>query len=148
MKKAGSVIVVVAALAVGSLLAAAAFKPYPGARLDERATRDANAAAKQAGMGSVATVYTTGDPFAKVAAFYKGIAAEYSMPRASGTAGKPKKYPGYDLYEAYFIFDGAPDLSQSRLWVKVQRPAIALYAEGPESEEVKDVTVILVSEKK
>lgn len=148
MKKAGSVVAVVVVFAAGSILAAAAFKPYPGARLDERATRDANAAGKEAGIDLVTTVYTTGESFAKVAAFYKAIAAEYSMPRASGTAGKPKKQAQYDLYEAYFIFDGASNLAQSRLWVKVQRPAIALYAEGPESEEVKDVTVIIVSEKK
>jgi hypothetical protein len=45
--------------------------------LNEKATRE--------GTG---TVYTTGDPFAKVAAFYKGIGTEYMMPRASGTSGQ------------------------------------------------------------
>ncbi|MGQ9638583.1 MAG: hypothetical protein ACUVT6_12465, partial [Thermodesulfobacteriota bacterium] len=76
----------------------------------------------------------------KVSSFYKGIAKEYSMPRASGTSGKPKKYEKYDLYEAFFIFDGAKDLASSKLWVKVQRPYIG--------EDVRDITAIVVSEKK
>jgi len=59
-----------------------------------------------------------------VASFYKGMGNEYPMPRASGTSGKPKKGEGYELWEAYFILDGAKDLSSSRLWVKVQRPYI------------------------
>ncbi len=64
------------------------------------------------------------------------------MPRASGTSGKPRKSETFqrDLWEAYFIFDGAKDLMSSKLWVKVQRPYIG--------EEVRDVTAIIVSEKK
>jgi len=46
----------------------------------------------------------------------------------------------YDLWEAYFIFDGAQDLANSKLWVKVQRPYIG--------EDIRDVTAIVVSEKK
>ncbi len=62
------------------------------------------------------------------------------MPRSSGVSGKPKKYGKYDLYEAYFIFDGAKDLAGSKLWVKVQRPYIG--------EDIRDVTAIVLSEKK
>lgn len=124
-----------------SLLFAAEFKLYPGAKMDEKATKEAQEAALAAKMSNVkATIYTTQESFQKVASFYKGIAKEHMMPRASGTSGKPKKYEGYDLYEAFFIFDGAKDLSTSKLWVKVQRPYIG--------EDVLDVTAIVVSEKK
>jgi len=124
-----------------SLLFAAEFKLYPGAKMDEKATKEAQEAALAAKMSNVkATIYTTKESFQKVASFYKGIAKEHMMPRASGTSGKPKKYEGYDLYEAFFIFDGAKDLSTSKLWVKVQRPYIG--------EDVRDVTAIVVSEKK
>jgi len=68
------------------------------------------------------------------------MSKEYIMPRASGTSGKPKKYEKYDLYEAFFIFDDAKDLASSKLWVKVQRPYI--------ENDVRDITVILVTEKK
>jgi len=40
----------------------------------------------------------------------------------------------------FFIFDGAEDLTSSKLWVKVQRPYIG--------EDVRDVTAIVVTEKK
>lgn len=120
---------------------AAEFKPYPGAKIDEKATQEANEAAQAAKMSNVkATIYTTKDSFQKVASFYKGIAKEHSMPRSSGTSGKPKKYENYDLYEAFFIFDGAKDLASSKLWVKVQRPYIG--------ENIQDITAIVVSEKK
>jgi len=128
-------------LVFSPFLFAAEFKPYPSAKLDEKATKEANEAAAAAKMsGTKATIYTTNDSFKKVASFYKGIAKEYMMPRASGTSGKPKKYEKYDLWEAYFIFDGAKDLASSKLWVKVQRPYIG--------EEIRDVTAIVVSEKK
>ncbi|MGQ9496268.1 MAG: hypothetical protein ACUVRY_08480 [Thermoanaerobaculaceae bacterium] len=86
------------------------------------------------------TVYTTSDSFSKVCSFYKGIGKEYAMPRASGTTGKPKKYEKYDLWEAYFIFDGAKDLASSKVWIKIQRPYIG--------EDVRDITMIVVTEKK
>lgn len=128
-------------LVFSSLVFAADFKPYPGAKIDEKVTKEANEAARAAKMSNVkATIYTTKDSFQNVSSFYKGIATEYIMPRTSGTTGKPKKYESYDLYEAFFIFDGAKDLAGSKLWIKVQRPYIG--------EEVRDVTAIVVSEKK
>ncbi len=117
------------------------FKVYPGAKIDNEATKEANEAAQAAKMSNVkATIYATTDSFQKVSSFYKGIAKEYTMPRASGTSGKPKKYENYDLYEAFFILDGAKDLASSKLWVKVQRPYVG--------EDVRDLTAIVVSEKK
>ncbi|MCM8776587.1 MAG: hypothetical protein NC930_09625 [Candidatus Omnitrophica bacterium] len=117
------------------------WKLYPGANVDEPATRESRDAAAAAKMTHVqSTVYTTSDSFSSVASFYKGIATEYMMPRASGTTGKPKKYETYELYEAYFIFDGAKDLADSKLWVKVQRPFIG--------GDVRDVTAIVMTEKK
>ena len=124
-----------------ALVFASEFKVYPGAKIDEKATKEANEAAQAAKMSNVkSTIYTTTDSFPKVSSFYKGIAKEYTMPRASGTSGKPKKYEKYDLYEAFFIFDDAKDLASSKLWVKVQRPYIG--------NDVRDITVILVTEKK
>ncbi len=123
-----------------SILSAADFKPYPGAKLDNKATKEANEAARAAKMTNVkSAIYTTSDSFQKVASFYKGMANEYAMPRASGVSGKPNKYGKYDLFEAYFIFDSAKDLAGSKLWIKVQRPYIG--------EDVRDVTAIVVTEK-
>ncbi len=137
-------IAVIACLALGGLAGAADFKPYPGAKIDEPATEEAMQALAEAKLTSQkVTIYTTEDPFAKVAAFYKGLANEYAMAGTSGSAGTPAKFEGdeaaFDLWEAFFIFDGAADIKDSRLWVKVQRPYVG--------EEVRDVTAIVVSEK-
>jgi len=124
-----------------ALVFASEFKVYPGAKIDEKTTKEANEAAQGAKMSNVkSTIYTTTDSFPKVTSFYKGMSKEYIMPRASGTSGKPKKYEKYDLYEAFFIFDDAKDLASSKLWVKIQRPYIG--------NDVRDITVILVTEKK
>ena len=95
-----------------ALVFASEFKVYPGAKIDEKTTKEANEAAQGAKMSNVkSTIYTTTDSFPKVTSFYKGMSKEYIMPRASGTSGKPKKYEKYDLYEAFFIFDDAKDLA-------------------------------------
>ena len=49
------------------------FKPYAGSKPDEKASREASAAAP----GKQSEVYTTGDAFDKVYAFYKGLYKEY-----------------------------------------------------------------------
>lgn len=118
---------------------ASQFKVYPGAGLDEKATKEAREIASQAKQAGRSTIYTTKDSFKKVAAFYKDLGREFSMPRSSGISGQPKKYEKYELWEAYFILDGAQDLSSSKSWVKVQRPYIG--------SQVKDVTAIVVVEK-
>lgn len=120
---------------------AAEFKLYPGAKIEEKAPQQSREMARAGKMTNVqSTIYTTSDSFEKVASFYKGIAKEYMMPYSSGTSGKPKKYEKYDLYESFFIFDGSKDLAGSKLWVKIQRPYIG--------EDVRDVTAIVLSEKK
>ena len=140
MKKTIYVCLLVAFL-FSTVIFAAEFKYYPGAKMDEKATKQARDGAVAVKMPDVKpTIYTTSDSFEKVASFYKGIAKEYMMPRASGTSGKPKKREGYDLWEAYFIFDGAQDLASSKLWIKVQRPYIGA--------DIRNVTAIVVSEKR
>lgn len=118
---------------------ASQFKVYPGASLDEKATKEAREIAAQAKQASKSTIYTTKDSFQKVALFYKELGKEFSMPTASGTKGNPKKRDKYELWEAYFILDGAQDLSSSKSWVKVQRPYIG--------SQVLDVTAIVAVEK-
>ena len=154
-------VLLLVAFAFSPVVFAAEFKLYPGAKIDEKATKEAREGAVASKMSDVKpTIYTTSDSFEKVASFYKGIAKEYMMPRASGTSGKPKKREGYDLWEAYFIFDGAQDLASSKLWIKVQRPYIGsasanIKAEGskfiagrPKYEDIRDVTAIVLSEKR
>lgn len=127
-----------------SVASAVAFKPYPGAKMDERATKEATEAAAEAKMpGLKVTIYTTPDSFQTVPSFYKALAREFVMPRTSGTLGKPAKFEdegkSFDLWEACFILDEAKDVRDSKLWVKVQRPYIG--------DEVRDITAIIVTEK-
>jgi len=135
-----------------SLVIAADFKPYPGAKIDEKATQEANqmAAGSKMGKAPKSTIYTTSDSFEKVFDFYKGMAKEFKMPHQK--EGKVKKLPsGQELKEAYFIFDGASDLMSSKLWVKVQRPYIGrvkMEDFQPKYEDVRDVTAIVVAEQK
>ena len=118
---------------LSSISFAAAFKVYPGAKLDDRATRDTN------GPGSISKkkVYTTNDSLDKVAAFYKGIAKEYVMP------GTSRKGP----QARFFIFDNGKDLSDSKQWIKVQRPALGLYKEDVKTMKTRDITVIILVER-
>lgn len=121
-----------------SLVFAAEFRIHHGAKLDKKASKEANEAAAKM-PGTKAAIYTTADSFQKVASFYNGIAKEYAMPRAYGTSGKPKDTKTTLYMRRFFIFDGAKDLSSSKLWVKVQRPYIG--------EDVRDVTAIVVTRK-
>ncbi len=116
-----------------STSSAAAFKVYPGAKLDDRATRDTN------GPGSISKkkVYISNDSLDKVAAFYKGIAKEYVMP---GTSQKGPQ-------ARFFIFDNGKDLSDSKHWIKVQRPALGLYKEDIKTMKMRDITVIILVER-
>ncbi len=128
---------------------AAEFKPYPGSKIDTKATKEATELLKQSGMAGKATIYTTGDSFEKVYAFYKGSAKEYKMP---GERGVKKLPSGQELRESYFIFDGAKDIMSSKLWIKVQRPYIGSVEMGKDFQvkykDVRDVTAITVSEQK
>lgn len=118
------------------------FKVYPGAKVDDKLTREANEYAAKAKMAAPkATIYVTGEAYEKVVTFYQGVGKEYQMPGVSGT--KTKLPSGKELKSAFFIFDGAKDLMSSKRWAKIQRPYIGLaMEEGP------DMTYIIVSEKK
>ena len=128
------------------VVSAADFKVYPGAKIDEKLTKEANDFGAQAAASSKmavpkATIYTTGDAYEKVYSFYKGVGKEYQMPNVSGT--KNKLPSGKELKYSFFIFDGAKDIVSSKLWVKIQRPYIDTdMKEGP------DMTYIIVAEKK
>jgi hypothetical protein len=128
------------------IVSAADFKVYPGAKVDEKLTKEANDFGAKAAAGSKmafpkVTIYTTGDTYEKVYSFYKGVGKEYQMPNVSGT--KNKLPSGKELKSSFFIFDGAKDLMSSKLYAKIQRPYIGIdMKEGP------DLTYIIVSEKK
>jgi hypothetical protein len=55
---------------------------------------------------------------------------------------------GQELKQAYFIFDGAKDLSTSKNWAQVQRPLIGSIDENLQPRDIRDVTVINVSQRK
>jgi hypothetical protein len=136
-------------IVVSTPVIAVEFKPYPGAKIDQKATKEATELLKQAGMGGKATIYTTGGSFEKVNGFYKGIAKEFKMPGEEGAKRLPS---GQELKEAYFIFDGAADIATSKLWIKIQRPYIGSVEIGKDFQvkykDVRDVTAITVSERK
>jgi len=105
------------------------FKPYPGGKADEKASREASAAVP----GKQSQVFTTDDPFEKVYSFYKGLYKEFTMGNAS-----PKLPSGQPIRWAFFILDGAKDLASSKYWMKIQRP----YVGGTDGQEIREVTVI------
>jgi hypothetical protein len=142
----GAVITVVMVFIGITIVTAAGFKVYPGAKVDEKLTKESNDFAAKSAAGSKmavskATIYTTSDAYEKVYAFYKGVGKEYQMPSVSGR--KNKLPSGRELKHSFFIFDGAKDLMNSKLWAKVQRPYI-----GMDMKEGPDMTYIAVSEKK
>jgi hypothetical protein len=143
-------VLVVLACAWATMALAADFKPYPGARVDEAATRKARQAAAQSPFQPkemVPTIYLSTAAFEQVAAFYRGLGREYKMPGSQGRS--PQKLPGgQELKQAYFIFDGAKDLVTSRRWAKVQRPYIGgmkMVGRTPQFQDIRDVTVIILS---
>ena len=81
------------------------FKPYAGARLDEKASREASAASP----GKQSEVYTTTDAFDKVLAFYKGQYKEVPMSRP------PPKIAGQQIRWAFFILDDGTSLATARI---------------------------------
>ncbi|GAB4406730.1 MAG: hypothetical protein OHK0032_01850 [Thermodesulfovibrionales bacterium] len=148
MKKAACVLSFALIVASSTIALALDFKPYPGAKIDAKASQQATQIAKEAGItGSKATIYTVSDSFEKVYAFYQKSAKEYKMPGEEGV----KKLPsGQELKEAYFIFDGAADIMSSKLWIKIQRPYIGSVEMGKDFQvtykDVRDITAITVSE--
>ena len=119
--------------AIAGMLAASMmaqeFKVYSGAKVDEKASKEASAAAP----GKQSEVYTTGDALDKVYAFYKGQYKEFTM-RSTG----PKLPSGQQVKWYFFILDGGTTLANSKAWMKIQRP----YVGGADGTDVRDVTVI------
>ena len=105
------------------------FKPYTGAKLDDKASREASAAVP----GKESQVYTTGDSLDKVYAFYKSTYKEFSM-RSSG----PTLPSGEQVKWYFFILDGGTTLANSKLWMKIQHP----YVGGADGKDVRDLTII------
>ncbi len=105
------------------------FKPYTGAKLDDKASHEASAAVP----GKESQVYTTGDALDKVYAFYKGTYKEFSM-RSSG----PTLPSGEQVKWYFFILDGGTTLANSKLWMKIQHP----YVGGADGKDIRDLTII------
>jgi len=118
----------------GTFSLAQDFKQYSGAKLDEQAGRQASAPAK----GLECQVYTTSDGFDKVYGFYKALYKEFSAPFPT------QKLPnGQEVKWAFFILDGAKDLSRSKYWMKIQRPYIGTIGDGDaDFKDIRDVSVI------
>jgi len=105
------------------------FKPYAGSKLDEKASREASAAAP----GKQSEVYTTDDSLDKVYAFYKGMYKEITM-----RSGGPKLPSGQQVKWYFFILDSGTTLANSKFWMKIQRP----YVGGADGSDVRDITII------
>ncbi len=106
------------------------FKPFQGAQLDEKATREASHAVP----GKQSQVYTTSEGFDKVNAFYKGL---YKQDTTMPSAG-PRLPSGKQVQWAFFLIDGGKTLAASKHWMKIQRP----YVGGADGKDVRDITVI------
>ncbi len=137
------------ALAVSAGVAAQGFKPYPGAsKYTPPDTPENREMMKAIPPGTTASYYTTSDSFDKVVAFYKSVGKEYRMPHMPG--GKLPN--GQDLKMTFIIFDGAADIMVSKSWAKIQYPFIGQIefkgAAGPEYKDIRNLTEIVVSEKK
>lgn len=128
-------------LAAASLIAAsparaAEPKIYPGAKAEVVEARPGM------GMppGTKIRFYTTEASFEKVLAFYKGLYPEIAM------AAPPPMLPaGQKVVWAFFGLDGKTDLTTSKQWMKIQRPAIMdARMEGGVMKyiDVRDVTLI------
>jgi len=110
------------------------FKLYPGASADQTAARQASSQAS----GLQSEVYTSGDSFEKIYAFYKAKYKEALVPFQT------QKLPdGKALKWAFFILDGEKDLARSHFWLKIQRPYIGTVGDGAfDIKNIRNVTVI------
>ena len=105
------------------------FKPYPGSKLDEAASKEASATVPD----KESKVYTTSDSLDKVSAFYKGLYKEITM-RSSG----PTLPSGEQVHWFFFAVDGEASLAKSKFWLKVQRP----YVGGTDGKDIRQITII------
>jgi hypothetical protein len=80
----------------------------------------------------------------------------FTAPWARNTslqAGCPRRsFPAGQLIQKTFvIFDGVPDLVTSRQWIRIQRPFVGAASDahgGAQHQEVRDVTEIVLTERK
>lgn len=129
-----------------SFLYAQDFKVYPGAaKYTPPDTEETREMQKLIPPGTESSHYTTNDSFEKVAAFYKGVGQEYTMPDRMRTHKLPD---GTEVKQAYFIFDGAKDLRSSKSWAQVQHPFILSIGKDMQPKDVRDITVINFTQKK
>ena len=130
-----SIALCLATAMTGALSVAQEFKEYPGSKIEEKESHQASDAAK----GLECQIYTTGDSFDKVYAFYKSLYKELPTPfPAQNLPG------GKEVKRAFFILDGGKDLSRSKYWMKIQRPYIGTIAEDGRGDfnDIRDVSVI------
>ncbi len=122
-------------------VAAAEFRPYPGAQRDQQLERLISADPRNSTAGAQNEVYVTADPFVKVYEFYKALGTEDPTMKKLHA---PKLPNGTAVSWAFFIFDGAKSISGSTYWVKIQRPTVV----DVDFKDVRDVTSIQVVRKK
>ena len=123
-----------------SLVAQVDFQPYPGSKLDGSSGCQSTARSKNLDC----KVYTTNDSFGVVYAFYKARYKEFPTPLPA-----PRLPDGRDVKWAFFILDGAKDLSRSEHWVKIQRPFIGTNGNDGQGDfkDIRDVSVIQTIDK-
>ena len=150
MKRVALILTLVMSFTLPTVVFAAAFKVYPGARVEEVYEVNPSETGNRTQKGPKVIIFTTNDFFENVVAFYRGTGREYRMP---GMAGKSTKLSsGQELKEAYFIFDNAADIVSSKHWIKIQRPYLVRgrTKEGfhGKFEAVREVTAIIEEDKR
>jgi hypothetical protein len=126
-------------LMVSGVVVGAQFKLSPGATTDAwaaKALRDGKAAVPP---GTETELYVTPDSYDKVYAFYKAFAQE-----SSPMMGGPQLPDGTRIRWSFFLLDGAKSMSDSKHWLKIQRPSVA----DLQMKDVRDVTSIQVVRQK
>ena len=136
-------------LAITAGAAAQGFKPYPGAsKYTPPDTPENRELLKAIPAGTTGTYFTTSDAYDKVVAFYKTVGKEYRMAHMPGG----KLPSGQELKMTFIIFDGAADIMASKHWAKIQHPFVGEInfkgAGGPEYKDIRDLTEIVVTDKK
>ena len=121
------------------------FRVYPGAKqFTPPDAKGAKEVLESLPPGSEIGTYLTDDSFEKVVAFYRGFAKEYSVPMP-GLPKKGKLPNGEELKRAYFIFDGASDLTTSKNWAQIQRPYIGSIDDKLQPRDIRDGTTIVMT---
>jgi hypothetical protein len=128
--------------------AAGHFLPYPDAARYVPADSEANRQwTSLLAPGTSVTAWLSKDTFEQVVGFYRAVGREYTPPQAPSAVKLPDGQP---VKKTFLIFDGAPDLVTSTQWIMIQHPFIgpvSLTAGAPQSEDVRDVTEIVLTTK-